>query len=62
MNKPAAPFTFDETTVTLANPAQRRRIREHTFSEWGADKGFDIESYCRRDEVMAEKTGGYDTW
>jgi hypothetical protein len=62
MTTPTAPFTFDETTVVLANPAQRRRTREHTLAEWGAGKGFDLESYCRRDEVMAEETGGYDTW
>lgn len=66
MSTPDAPYTYAQTTLVRASPAQTLFTRKDTFPLWGQPKGFDLEMYLKRDEMMEKEEwsvgGGFVTW
>lgn len=66
MSTSEAPYTYSQTTLVRASPAQTEFTRKDTFPLWGEPKGFDLEMYLKRDRVMEQEkwsvNGGFATW
>ena len=66
MSTSDAPYTYAQTTLVRANPAQTEFTRQDTFPLWGEPKGFDLAMYLERDRVMEQEEwsveGGFATW
>ena len=66
MSTSDAPYTYAQTTLVRASPAQTLFTRKDTFPLWGQPKGFELETYLKRDEVMEKEEwsvgGGFVTW
>jgi len=66
MSSPDAPYTYAQTTLVRASPAQTLFSRQDTFPLWGGPKGFDLETYLERDRVMEREEwsvdSGFVTW